>query len=51
MSDNDELLSGEDVFSGVRSMINFDVLPAVEFLVDHDLDHEQVRLTAGQTLI
>jgi intraflagellar transport protein 122 len=41
LEDKDEFFSGENVFSGVRSFINFEVLPLVEFKLKKGISAQQ----------
>ena len=41
LEDKDEFLSGENVFSGARSFINFEVLPLVEFKIKKGISAQQ----------
>lgn len=49
MSDNDEVMGAEGMFSGQRSFLNFDVLPLVEFQLDSAItDEEAAELLADR---
>ena len=43
------LCSGEDVFSGVRSFINFEVLPLVEFEVSTGITAQEADALLSST--
>eukprot|EP00282_Hemiselmis_andersenii_P015967 CAMPEP_0114129596 /NCGR_PEP_ID=MMETSP0043_2-20121206/11561_1 /TAXON_ID=464988 /ORGANISM="Hemiselmis andersenii, Strain CCMP644" /LENGTH=1170 /DNA_ID=CAMNT_0001222885 /DNA_START=82 /DNA_END=3591 /DNA_ORIENTATION=- len=48
LSDQESLISGEDVFSGVRSFVGFEVLPLVEFELQAGVSEEEALQLIAQ---
>lgn len=48
LSDREELMSGEEVFSGLRSFTGFDILPLVEFELEAGISEEEAAALIAQ---